>query len=161
MKNLKKDQILYYTVFLKDDTSGDVLPQTRSKKVPSNFIKRYRSALCFLVGVDGCPRNLIDYYCDTMDKNNTIGTAYIDRLRFIDYIHDVSKGKVNYTDSTVKTAIAALKERKLLIHKSRGCSLVNPVYFSNSDEPTRYELIRLMLEIKYDTNNIPITIEKL
>lgn len=114
--------------------------------------KRYNSAVCLLMGINGCPHHLIDWLSDNMTDGGYVSNNKITRRSFIDF-HKKHKKAENkeYSEHAVIKAFKKLTEEGFLISIDKGTYQINPMmYFSGADED-RIESIRYMMEFK---NNV-------
>lgn len=125
------------------------IPATDYITVTRSHTKRYRNCLYLLMGIDGCPRKLIDYLVDNMSDNNTVGNNSMTRMGFINACK--KSGIEPYSQSTVKEAFGVLTDVEFLLPRQRGFYTVNPKFFFDGDEAERVKMIRLTLEFAAGT----------
>lgn len=134
-----------------------VLPEFDYVTATKSHTKRYRNCLYILMGIDGCPRKLIDYLVDNMSENNIVGNNSMTRGGFIDAC--VKAGIPTYTQNTVKEAFKELTNVGFLLALQRGFYAVNPLYFFCGEENDRVKMIKLTLEFAAGTTTA-MTINK-
>jgi hypothetical protein len=145
MKNEEKKSRVVATAYTKED---DIfVPVEEYTTVTNEHVKRYQHTIYLLMELTGCPRNLIDYLADIMHPvSNIIYTGKRERQNFIDFLR---RGNIEYSDSSVKTAIKKLQDKELLICKGRGCYQVNPKYFwRGKNNDARLKQIEVNLSFK-------------
>jgi hypothetical protein len=146
-----KNRVVEYT---KDFTTeeGVIIPTEAFKSVVRNHTKRYHNCLYLLAGLNTCARNLMDFLTEEMKSDNVVYSSSHTRDKFKDFINVVSKGEVNYSDSSIKKAFSNLSDKGLVRKVSRGIYKVNPEYFIKNDESKRFDLIKIELEFKEGLN---------
>lgn len=127
-----------------------VLPEYDFVTATRSHTKRYRNCLYVLMGIDGCPRKLIDYLVDNMSDNNTVGNNSMTRSGFIAACEKASIPV--YTQNTVKEAFKQLATAGFLIPLQRGFYRVNPLYFFAGEENDRVKMIKMTLEFSAGAN---------
>lgn len=141
----KKIKVDYIANWRKHD-DGVITPVKSYRYFTSNHVKRYYNTLHLLAGVNGCARNVIEYFCERMDNNNMIASNYSMRSQFILDIKKWTDNKLEYTDGSVKKAIHTLVSKGLLLKtKKRGTLQVNPEYYFKDTEENRARNIRMIL----------------
>lgn len=133
------------------DKAGNpiVIPDFDYVTATKSYTRRYRNCLYMLMGIDGCPRKLIDYLVDNMSENNIVGNNSMTRNGFVDAC---KKAKISeYSQSTVKEAFKDLSRVGFLIPLQRGFYAVNPLYFFGGEENERVKMIKLTLEFAAGT----------
>ncbi len=135
-------------------------PEYDYVSVGTSHVKRFNNALMVLMGIDGCERNLMDWIADNMTAGNYITNNDITRNNFIEFHKKYKKGgnKV-YSDKTVSIAFQRLCAADLLMSKTRGTYMVNPVYYFAGDDASRINAIRMIMEFKKGLET-EITVEK-
>jgi hypothetical protein len=98
-----------------------------------------------ILDLTGCARNLIDYLADTMDPQNVVSSNKLTRARFISFVNHISRGKIRYTDGTVRQAFVQLKNKGRLLDAGRGAFVVNPIFFTKSKANSRLGMIKVTL----------------
>lgn len=128
---------------------GIVLPKFDYVVVQKSHINRYRNCLFVLMGISGCPRNLIDYLIEHMSDNNIVGNNSMTRGGFLAACNKA--GVPEYSDSTIKDAFKQLVVVNFLIPLQKGFYAVNPQYFFSGAENDRNKMIKLTLEFSAGT----------
>lgn len=111
--------------------------------------KRYNTALCLLMGINGCPHHLIDWLSDNMSDGGYISNNEITRRSFISFHKRYKKdGNKEYSEHAVIKAFKQLSVEGFLIPIAKGTYQINPMmYFANS-ESDRVKSIKYMMEFK-------------
>lgn len=134
---------------VKDGKEYVVLPQYDYVTVEKSHVSRYKNCLYTLMGISGCPRNLIDYLVDTMSDGNVVGNNTMTRNGFADAC---KKAAIPiYSDNTVKQAFQDLVKVGFLLPLHRGFYAVNPQYFFAGEEADRLKMIKVTLEFAAGT----------
>jgi hypothetical protein len=137
------------TVKNENDGTDIKLPEFDYVTATKSHIKRYRNCLALIMGITGCPRNLLDYLVENMSENNVVGNNSMTRNGFISYC---KKNKLQvYSDNTVKEGFKELSAVNLLVPIQRGFYVVNPQYFFSGEEQDRVKMIKLTLEFRSGT----------
>lgn len=131
-----------------EDLAGYKHRKLGYKQVTTSCTKRYHNCLYLLAGLNSSCRDLMDYLCERMDKNNLVHSNEAVRENFIEFISKITNGEVAYSHPTVKKAFNTLAQKGLLLSRTRGTYLVNPEYFFRLGEKQRIEAIRMVLEFK-------------
>lgn len=131
-----------------EELAGQKYAKFGFKKVVSTSTRRYHNCLYLLAGLNSSCRDLMDYLCEKMDKNNLVYSNEAVRESFIEFIKKITNGEVQYTHPTVKKAYNVLAGKGLLIARSRGTYVVNPEFFFRQGEKQRIEAIKMVLEFK-------------
>lgn len=141
------------------DKKGEkiTIPNFDYVTVTKSHIKRYRNCLITLMGISGCPRNLLDYLVDNMSENNIVGNNSMTRNGFMDSC--IKAGITVYSDNTIKEGFKELSKLGLLLPLQRGFYAVNPQYFFSGEENDRVKMIKLTLEFAAGTTTA-LTITK-
>lgn len=111
--------------------------------------KRYNTALCLLMGINGCPHHLIDWLSDNMTAGGYVNNNEITRRAFIGFHQKYKKdGNKVYSEHAVIKAFKKLTQEGFLVSINKGTYQINPLmYFSNSEED-RIRSIKYMMEFK-------------
>lgn len=134
-----------------------VLPELDYITATKSHTRRYRNCLYLLMGIEGCPRKLIDYLIDNMSENNIVGNNSMTRAGFVSACE---KAKIAvYTHNTIKQGFKELVLVGFLIPLQRGFYAVNPIYFFGGEEKDRVKMIKLTLEFAAGTTTA-LTINK-
>jgi hypothetical protein len=132
------------------ETDGVKLPEYKYKQVMMAHTRRYHNCLFLLAGLNSSCRDLLDYLCERMDKNNSVHSNKAVREDFVGFVAGITNGYVRYSDVTVKKAFATLSDKLLLIPRGRGTYTVNPEFFSRREEKDRLDQIKVILEFNKD-----------
>lgn len=111
--------------------------------------KRYNTALCLLMGINGCPHHLIDWLSDNMSEGGYVHNNETTRKSFISFHRKYKKtDNREYSEHAVIKAFKQLADEGFLIPINKGTYQVNPLmYFSNSEDDRR-KSIKYMMEFK-------------
>jgi len=152
MKESKEIKIKYKSGILhKGSIKGEAYVEAQYDYVNASTksVKRFNNALMILMGIDGCERNLMDWLADNMTNGNYVNNNEITRKNFISFHSKHSKGvSKTYSDKTVSIAFQRLCAAELLIFVTRGCYLVNPMYYYAGDDVSRINAIKMVMEFK-------------
>jgi len=118
-------------------------------KASLSCTKRYNTALCLLMGINGCPHHLIDWISDNVTNGGYVSNNDITRKAFIAFHKRYKKaGNKEYSEHAVIKAFKQLSDEGFLIPLTKGTYQINPLmYFSNS-ESERIKSIKYMMEFK-------------
>jgi hypothetical protein len=129
------------------------------------FVKMYYTAIYALVGVPQHGRDLMDFCLSVMDEDNMVVINQMFKERFKAFVSYCQKGTdlaKPHSDSSIKRAIAALRERKLLVETGyRGIYVVNPEFFFRKEEEERIKAIKLMMRFDSDSNEVEIQTDEI
>jgi hypothetical protein len=142
----KKVKIKYVAGWLEE--SGYKIPKFGYKEISGVHTKRYHNCLYLLAGLNASCRDLMDFLCEVMDKDNKIYSNEKVRQDFIGFISGLTRQEVVYTHNTVKKAYRILSEKSLLIPLTRGVFMVNPEFFFKKGDKERIEAIELILNFE-------------
>ena len=163
MKDIHQTKIKYKSAILaKGKVNGDVYyePQYDYVSASTRHVKRFNNALMILMGIDGCERNLMDWLADNMTAGNYVNNNEVTRKNFIMFHSKHSKGSGKpYSDKTVSIAFQRLSSAELLIPVTRGCFIVNPLYYYSGDDAARINAIKMVMEFRSGVET-KITIER-
>lgn len=152
MKEAKEIKVKYKRAILeKGKINGETYfePDYDYVSASTKSVKRFNNALMILMGIDGCERNLMDWLVDNMTAGNYVTNNQLTRSNFISFHHTNTGGRSKrYGDKTVSIAFQRLHAADLLVFVTRGCYLVNPLYFFSGDDVSRINAIKLVMEFK-------------
>lgn len=127
-----------------------IIPNFDYVTATKSHVKRYRNCLYALMGISGCPRNLLDYLVENMSENNIVGNNTMTRNGFISAC---KKAEIPvYSENTIKEAFKELVRVNFLLPLNRGFYAVNPFYFFSGEENDRVKMIKVTLEFAAGTN---------
>lgn len=111
--------------------------------------KRYNTAICLLMGINGCPHHLIDWLSDNMTEGGYVNNNKITRSAFISF-HKKHKKAENkeYSVHAVVKAFKKLTEEGFLISINKGTYQINPLMYFGVDEDERIRSIKYMMEFR-------------
>lgn len=146
----KEVKIEYIKDWVKHDSL--VLPEYGKKFVSQSFVKYYMTSIYALAQLNRCCRFLMDYIAIKMDDENRIATGVLFRQQFLEFIDQVTKGKVTYTEGSIRNALATLRQKKFLLKEQDkgGYFIVNPEFFFRASERERIDAIKITLELESD-----------
>ena len=154
-------KIKYVENIKQENFEGQVIkcPEYAYVEIETSYVKRYRSYIYALLNLKLSHIHTIECLVDFMDNDNMVTTNKVTRDKIIKTYYTLSKGEINYSDATIKSAVKKLVDENLLIKKQRGVYTVNPYYFFKGSEYNREKLIRIILQIEKGTEDI-LKIEK-
>jgi hypothetical protein len=141
---MKNKKINYTRDFTVED--GFIIPQEGYKSVLASHTKRYHNCLYLLAGLNTCARNLMDFLTEEMSNDNIVRSDKVTKSKFVEFILNVSDGKIAYGESSIKKAYSVLCDKGLIRKLSRGTYKVNPEFFIRNGEDNRERLLKIDLE---------------
>jgi hypothetical protein len=142
-------KLIKYIMGIVTDEEGFKKPVYSHKDVSEQYVKVYSDALVKLKNLQGCPRNMIDYFVHEMDVDNKFEFNSYGKERFLKEMARISDGELSYSEVMMKRSIKALKDAGLIFSVKKGVYLINPeYYFKGNNENRRHDMIRELLESK-------------
>jgi hypothetical protein len=172
-----KEQKMRPVRFIKDFVLEDDIkvPEFGYINVSTSAVKRYHSALALMFPLSPCARRLIDYLVDHMSDQGIVHNNATTKESFQKFTYAVMKKyyegngiplteenmkKHSYSESAIKGGFTDLAKYGLLVRKSRGEYIVNPVYFFKKGEAERTASIRMVMQFQKDSTGIKVNVEQ-
>ena len=132
----------------------------KSEKKGTDYVQHYRDAAYHSVGLEKCPRNLLEYLTLVMDDQNMVSSGIDDKRAFIEWmkqvpVYDRKKklcSPIIYSEGTVGVAFNTLNNIGFLTKIRNGKYQMNPEFFWKADINDRIRTLQLVLTFKSREN---------